>query len=141
MPDLPGAVPEIPVSDVFAATAYYRDALSFSADWIEADIALAGVSRDQCRLFLAGPAFRADDGNGGPVSIWLNLSSKDAVDALHRAWRASNAILLSDPASKPWGLHEFTAADPDGNRFRVFYDFATPERERVAATAPENQTS
>ena len=28
------------------------------------------------------------------------------------------------------GLHEFTAADPDGNLFRVFYDFATPERER-----------
>jgi hypothetical protein len=26
-------------------------------------------------------------------------------------------------------LHEFIAADPDGNLFRVFYDFATPERE------------
>ena len=37
-PELPGAVPEIPVSDVAAATAYYRDCLSFSLDWIEADI-------------------------------------------------------------------------------------------------------
>jgi hypothetical protein len=27
-------------------------------------------------------------------------------------------------------------ADPDGNLFRVFYDFATPERERARATAP-----
>ena len=52
-------------------------------------------------------------------------------DDLHRAWRSSQAILLSEPESKSWGLHEFTAADPDGNRFRVFCDFATPERERV----------
>jgi uncharacterized glyoxalase superfamily protein PhnB len=136
IPELPGTVPEIPVSDVLAATAYYRDALHFAVDWVAADIALAGVSRDQCRLFLAGPSFRADSGNGSPVSTWINLSSKDAVDALYRAWRTSNAILLSEPESKPWGLHEFTAADPDGNRFRVFYDFATPERERAAATVP-----
>jgi hypothetical protein len=49
---------------------------------------------------------------------------------LQQAWRATNAILLSAPESKSWGLHEFTAADPDGNLFRLFYDFATPERER-----------
>ena len=136
IPELPGAVREIPVSDVLAAAAYYHDALQFVVDWLEADIALAGVSRDQCRLFLAGPPFRGDFGHGGPVSTWINLSSKDAVDALYRAWRTSNAIVLSEPESKPWGLHEFTAADPDGNRFRVFYDFATPERERAAASVP-----
>lgn len=135
IPELPGAVPEIPVSDVAAATEYYRDKLSFSVDWLEAGIALTGISRDQCRLFLAGPAFREESGNAVPVSIWLNLSSKGEVDDLHRAWRSTQAILLSDPESKPWGLHEFTAADPDGNRFRVFYDFATPERERARSTA------
>jgi uncharacterized glyoxalase superfamily protein PhnB len=64
--------------------------------------------------------------------IWLNLKSKDEVDALYREWSASNAKLLSAPESKPWGLHEFTAADLDGNLFRVFYDFATPERARVS---------
>jgi hypothetical protein len=131
MPDLPGAVPEIPVADVVAATEYYRDKLRFSVDWLAADIALAGVSRDQCRLFLAGPAFREERGNAGPVVTWLNLNSKEEVDDLHRAWRSTKAILLSGPESKPWGLHEFTAADPDGNRFRVFHDFATPARERL----------
>jgi hypothetical protein len=59
---------------------------------------------------------------------WLNLDSKEAVDELYRVWRGSNARLLSAPASKSWGLHEFTAADLDGNLFRVFYDFATPSR-------------
>ena len=130
MPELPGAVPEIPVSDVVAATEYYRDMLGFSVDWVETEIALAGVSRDQCRLFLAGPVFREGRGNASPVMTWLNLNSKGEVDDLHRAWHSTNAILLSNPESKPFGLHEFTAGDPDGNRFRVFYDFATPERER-----------
>jgi uncharacterized glyoxalase superfamily protein PhnB len=130
IPEIPGAVPEIPVSDITAAATYYRDRLSFSLDWVEADIALAGISRDDCRLFLAGPSFRNQRGNVSPVVIWLNLSSKAEVDALHQAWRATNAILLCAPESKSWGLHEFTAADPDGNLFRVFYDVATPERER-----------
>jgi uncharacterized glyoxalase superfamily protein PhnB len=136
IPELPGAVPEIPVSDITAATSYYRDRLCFNVDWVDADIALAGISRDNCRLFLAGPPFRKERGNISPVSMWLNLSSKAEVDALHHAWRATNAILVSAPESKSWGLHEFTAADLDGNLFRVFYDFATPERERAGSAVP-----
>jgi hypothetical protein len=134
IPDLPAAVPEIPVSDITAAATYYRDNLSFTVDWVAADIDLAGISRDECRLFLAGPPFRNDRGNVSPVVTWLNLSSKAEVDDLHRAWRATKAILLSAPESKPWGLHEFTAADPDGNLFRVFHDFATPTRDRATST-------
>jgi catechol 2,3-dioxygenase-like lactoylglutathione lyase family enzyme len=140
IPELPGAVPEIPVSDVVAATEYYRDQLSFRVDWLAEDIALAGVSRDQCRLFLAGPTFREECGNASPVLIWLNLNNQGEVDDLHRAWRSTKAILLSAPESKSWGLHEFTAGDPDGNRFRVFYDFATSERERARSTARSSTT-
>jgi hypothetical protein len=139
VPELPSAVPEIPVADVVAAAEYYRDRLTFSVDWLDPDIALAGISRDQCRLFLAGPLFREHRGPTAPSVIWLNLNSKGEVDELHRAWRSTNAIVLSDPESKPWGLHEFTAADYDGNRLRVFYDFATPERE-LARSAISNVT-
>ena len=133
IPEFPGAVPEIPVSDITTATMYYRDNLSFSLDWVETDIDLAGISRDNCRLFLAGPPFRKGHGNASPVLTWLNLSSKAEVDDLYQAWSSTNAILLSAPESKSFGLHEFTAADPDGNLFRVFYDFATPERERLTS--------
>lgn len=135
---LPPAVPEIPVSDVAAAATYYRDRLGFAVDWLAEDIALAGVSRDQCRLFLAGPIFREGSSSTVPIAIWLNLNGKGEVDELHRAWTATGAIVLSVPESKPWGLHEFTAADPDGNRFRVFYDFATPEREARASSNPSD---
>src|SRR4051812_41151618 len=114
-PELPSVVPEIPVSDIEVATTYYRDRLRFTLDWVEPDIALAGLSRDSCRLFLAGPSFRKERGNVSPVLMWINLSRKAEVNALYETWRATNAIVLPAPESNSWGLHEFTAADPDGN--------------------------
>jgi hypothetical protein len=59
----------------------------------------------------------------------LEISAHEAGLALG----AGDAILVAAPEDKPWGLHEFTVADIDGNLFRVFYDFATPEREKAAA--------
>jgi uncharacterized glyoxalase superfamily protein PhnB len=55
--------------------------------------------------------------------VWLNLDSKDEVNQLYETWNTVGARIISPPESKPWKLHEFTAADPDGNLFRVFYDF------------------
>src|ERR1700730_12580590 len=130
--EFPGAVPEIPVSDVNKAVAYYKDKLGFKVDWGGEEIGLAGISRENCRMFLANPDCRAQYGNVGPVLIWLNLNSKEEVDDLYRLWNSSNVSMVSDPESKPWGLHEFTAADPDGNLFRVFYDFATPQSDKDA---------
>jgi uncharacterized glyoxalase superfamily protein PhnB len=125
---LPAAVPEIPVRDINEAAAYYESNLGFTVDWRGEDVGLAGISKGDCRLFLASSDYRKGHGNIGPVVTWLNLESKQEVDALYRLWSATRAKLISAPESKPWGLHEFTAADPDGNLFRVFHDFATPER-------------
>ena len=127
-PRLPSPVPEIPVSNMTAATTYYQRHLGFSLDWGGGDDDFAGISRDDCRLFLAGPSFRQERGNAIPTLTWLNLSSKADVDVLYQGWHTSKAILMSAPEDKPWGLREFTVADPDGNQFRVFYDFATPQR-------------
>lgn len=126
---LPGAIPEIPVADLEAALAYYQKNLGFTLDWKMEEIGLAGISQGNCRLFLASADYRKQYGNAGPALTWLNLDGKASVDALHRQWSVSEAKLLSAPESKSWGLHEFFAADLDGNLFRVFYDFATPERE------------
>jgi uncharacterized glyoxalase superfamily protein PhnB len=122
--DFPGAVPEIPVNDVDQAAAYYREHLGFTIDWSdEGGGGIGGVSKGQCRLFLTNRTFREMYGNPGPVVIWLNLHSKKEVDALHESWNHSGARIVSPPESKPWKLHEFTAADLDGNLIRVFYDF------------------
>jgi uncharacterized glyoxalase superfamily protein PhnB len=130
--EFPGPVPEIPVRDIGAAAAYYQNHLGFTLDWGGEDLGLAGISKGSCRMFLANREYRKEYGNVGTTLTWLNLASKEDVDALYRAWDASNARLISAPESKPWGLHEFTAADLDGNLFRVFHDFATPEPARDA---------
>jgi predicted lactoylglutathione lyase len=124
----PSPVPEIPVRNIDKAAAYYQNNLGFSLDWGGEDFGLAGISKGNCRMFLANPQFREERGNAAPVLTWLNLNSKEEVDELYRVWSASNAKLISAPESKPWGLHEFMAADLDGNLFRVFYDFVGPQR-------------
>jgi uncharacterized glyoxalase superfamily protein PhnB len=129
--EFPGPVPEIPVGDINKAAAYYQRNLGFTLDWGGEELGLAGISKGNCRIFLADQEFRKGYGNVGPILIWLNLDSKEEVDELYRDWSASEAKLMSVPESKPWGLHEFTAADLDGNLFRVFYDFATPERATI----------
>jgi len=126
--EFPGAVPEIPVRKINDAVLYYRECLGFTLDWGDEELGLAGISRGNCRMFLANQEFRKGYGNSGPVLIWLNLNSKDEVNELYGAWTANRAKLISAPESKPWRLHEFTAADPDGNLFRVFYDFGGEER-------------
>jgi uncharacterized glyoxalase superfamily protein PhnB len=120
----PAAVPEVPVSDMEAALAYYSRQLGFTIDWGEQDDGIAGISKGHCRIFLTDPSFRAEHGNAPPVVTWLNLDSNAEVDALHERWRANGVRIVAAPESKPWKLHEFTAADLDGNLFRVFHDFS-----------------
>jgi len=122
--DFPAAVPEIPVTDMDQALDYYRDKLGFNIDWGSAGGGIAGISKGQCRVFLTDSDFRKHHGNAPPVMIWLNLDSKQEVNELYQIWNAAGARIISAPQSKPWKLHEFTAADLDGNLFRVFYDFS-----------------
>ena len=122
--EFPAAVPEIPVTDMNAALDYYERKLGFSIDWGGAGGGIAGISKGDCRMFLTDRDFRAHHGNAPPVMIWLNLNSKEEVNDLYEIWKASEAIIISAPESKPWKLHEFTASDLDGNLFRVFYDFS-----------------
>jgi len=120
--EFPGAVPEIRVHNLRRAAVYYEKCFGFQWDWgVEG---IGQVSRGHCRIFLTDNAFRDGEGTGTPVVIWLNLNSKAEVDELHAAWSGSGARVVSPPESKPWHLHEFTAADLDGNQVRVFYDFA-----------------
>ena len=130
--EFPSAVPEIPVSSVIGAAAYYTNCLGFNTQG-PVEEGFAQVCRGNCRIFLTNPAFRQGYGDRtiqGPVVIWLNLSNKQEVDELYEAWSRSGARILSKPESKPWHLHEFTALDLDDNLLRVFYDFAWELRDR-----------
>jgi uncharacterized glyoxalase superfamily protein PhnB len=124
--EFPAAVPEVPVSDMNAALDYYVGKLGFNLDWGGTDGGIAGISKGQCRIFLTNWYFGEQHVNAQPVTVWLNLNSKEEVDRLYEVWNAVEARIASPPESKPWKLHEFTASDLDGNLFRVFYDFSGP---------------
>ena len=137
--DFPGAVPEVRVASVARAAVYYEKCLGFHWDWgVEG---IGQVSRGRCRIFLTDNAFRGDTGTGAPSVIWLNLDSKAEIDELHQSWSDSGAQIVGKPESKPWNLYEFTAKDLDGNRIRVFYDFACelPDRGGRKDDADERQ--
>jgi uncharacterized glyoxalase superfamily protein PhnB len=120
----PQAVPEIPVRNVDDAARYYVTVLGFHFDWGNDDGGIGGISNGDCRMFLTNEPFRRHYGTSGPVTIWLNLNSKQEVDELHRRWSDAGAKVLAEPEDKPWRLREFRVADLDGNQLRVFYDFA-----------------
>jgi predicted lactoylglutathione lyase len=127
--EFPGAAPEIPVNNIGEALGYYKDRLGFNIDWSDEELGLAGISRENCRMFVSDASFREAFGNVGPIVIWLNLDSNAEVDELYHSWSDAGAKMLSEPESKPWYLYEFSAADLDGNKFRVFYSFGPPENE------------
>lgn len=120
----PCACPEVPVRDLAAALACYRDQFGFAVDWSDERIGLAGVSRGEARLFVASDEYRACLGNRGPIVLWINLSSRAEVDALYAQWAGAGARVAAAPKAQPYKLYEFSAYDIDGNVLRVFYDFA-----------------
>ena len=119
------AVPEIPASDVAQSARYYVDKLGFTFDWHSQEHQIAGVSRGDCRLFITSDEFRERFGNKAPLVFWINLDSSAEVDELYAEWKGRGAKLLSEPEDKPYNLHEFFAADLDGNIIRVFFDIGT----------------
>jgi predicted lactoylglutathione lyase len=131
----PPACPEIPVRSLGESLAFYRDRLGFEIDWSDEQLGLAGLSRGQMRLFMAGAGFRSYFGSQGPIVLWINLADRDEVDALHAEWAGAGVSIAKPPEATPHKLYEFLARDIDGNMLRVFYDFAWEEREDAAVGA------
>lgn len=101
----PAPVPEIPAADLDKGIAYYVNTLGFHCDWRQEQYGIAGVSRDNCRLFIASQSIRELYYKVGPVLFWLD--SKAEVDELFAEWEAANAKLLSELEDMVPGLRMF----------------------------------
>ncbi len=105
------AFPELAVANLDEALAFYTQRLGFVMDWRMGDD-IAVVGDGVVSLFLRSKA----NGALGPSGIILNVENADEV---HEAWTAAGVTILDPIATRPWGMREFTAQDPDGNELRV----------------------
>lgn len=56
-------------------------------------------------------------GTGG--ELVFPAMDKEEVDAIYANWTRAGAEIIQEPEDRPFG-YTFTAADPDGNRLRVY---------------------
>jgi predicted enzyme related to lactoylglutathione lyase len=103
------------VADIDRSAAYFRDALGFAVQWSDmTDWRL--VTRGSVRVMLgrcpdAMPAAQTGDHS------YFGYMEVDDIDALHREFAQSGAIVLEPPTDRPYGMREMTLATPDGHRF------------------------
>ena len=100
-------MPELPLRDVAAGVAYYRDVLGFGINYQQDDIGV--MDRDAVRVLLIARTQR----HTGIGSAYVYV---DDADALHAELRDRGARVARDPVSHPWGLRDFSVLDPEGNQ-------------------------
>src|SRR5262245_255678 len=101
-------MPELPLDDVAAGVAHYRDVLGFQLNYQQHDIAV--MDRDNVRVLLIARTER----HKGISSAYVYVAD---ADALHAELCAKGANVEGEPISRPWGLREFRVLDPEGNQF------------------------
>jgi predicted enzyme related to lactoylglutathione lyase len=100
-------MPELPLDNVPAGVAYYRDVLGFTINYQQHDIGV--MDRDKVRLLLIARTER----HRGIGSAYVYVED---ADALHAELQAKGANVQGEPISEPWGLRQFHVLDLEGNQ-------------------------
>jgi uncharacterized glyoxalase superfamily protein PhnB len=103
------AVPQLPVTDLEATQAWYRDVLGFEIAWASSDF--GAVWQDRVEIFFARVPRPLPGG-------CLCVRVADA-DALCARYRERGAKIVAELEDKPWGMREFTLEDPNGHQLRI----------------------
>lgn len=108
MTKLTATVPVLPVRDLPAAVALYRDDLGFTVAFEQGPY--AGVVRDGVELHLDGVVNEA----AGKVTARITT---DGVDDLYAELEPRGVVDPNEPLhTMPWGARQFSVLDADGNR-------------------------
>jgi len=127
-------VPALPVQDIEAAAAFYRERLGFSV--AHADTGFAKLQRDGAELHLWAASDQEwrqranlveDPVCSGAESFIAGTAScrieADQVDALYAEMKRAEVLHPGDPGSAAdteWGTREFAALDLEGNLLTFF---------------------
>jgi uncharacterized glyoxalase superfamily protein PhnB len=107
-------MPELPLDDVTAGVAHYRDVLGFTVNYAQDNLGV--MDRDKARVLLIA---RTPRHHGiGSACVYV-----EDADALYQELRSKGANVQSEPISRPWGLREFAVLDPEGNRLTFAQTF------------------
>ncbi len=115
VPQLLGSRSVLAVRDLRASTRFYMDVLGFTRDFGDGSDGWSFLSRGEFRVMLGDCADATPAGELGDHS-WFAYVTVQGVDQLHREVAGRGAEILSAPATKPWGLREFSLRTPDGHR-------------------------
>jgi catechol 2,3-dioxygenase-like lactoylglutathione lyase family enzyme len=100
------ALPRLPLSNLAAGIAHYRDVLGFRVNYEDANVGV--VFRDQVTVLL----IRRGEAYKGIGSAYFYIEDADKLCA---EMRSAGANAEGDPVSFPWGLREFSVKDCEGN--------------------------
>ena len=104
-----GIVPQLPVADVTAAQAWYRDVLGLEIAWTRGE-SFGAVRSRNVELFLAKSDARS------PATFCVLVDDADFAYAL---CRERNVAIAEPISSTPWGTREFALRDLDGHLLRI----------------------
>ncbi len=111
MTDFLAAVPIVPVRDVEATAAWYRDRLGFEVFVAERDYGIAG--RGEAWIHFCGPSEATPDD-----------AIRIAVQGIDELYAHCVGNGTADPdvqvARQPWGFREFSIVDVDGRSITFF---------------------
>ena len=116
-PRLVAAYPQVFVTDMARAVAFYRDRLGYRVVYLYGEPAFYGqIGRDGAALNLRhvdapvlDPALRDRE-----TLLAANIPT-EAVDALHREFDTRGVPFAQPLKARPWGTTDFIIRDPDGN--------------------------
>lgn len=105
------AKPILPVVEMDESVGFYRQ-LGFDVEPYDADYTIVSQSGEEVvHLRVVDDLDPAQNA----ASVYFHVQD---VDAVHREW-AFTGIVTGEVVDEPWGMREFTVADPAGNLLRV----------------------
>jgi catechol 2,3-dioxygenase-like lactoylglutathione lyase family enzyme len=106
--------PQFLVDDLDVSTAFYREKLGFSIDFVYEGF-YAGVSRDGLGIHLkCAPKVTEDRENRKSNEHLDAYVGLEGIEDLYAEYQRADVTIVRNLEERPWGVKDFYVEDPDG---------------------------